>query len=70
MEKKANPETEVKQFATNDKTICPALILAINRTVKVRGRIIILIVSINTKNGASTIGAPAGVKCAAEARAL
>jgi len=47
--------------------MCPALILATNRTVKVKGRIIILIVSIITKNGISRIGAPMGAKWAIDA---
>jgi len=67
MLKATNPEAEVKQLAIKDRTICPALILAISRTVKVRGRIITLTVSIKTKKGAKTIGAPAGVMWAAEA---
>ena len=70
IEKKATPLTEVRQFATNERTMCPALILAINRTVNVKGRIKILIVSISTKKGANTIGAPAGAKCAADALGL
>lgn len=55
---------ELKTFATRDKTICPALIFATNRTVKVKGRIIILIVSMIIKNGINTIGAPDGARCA------
>ena len=43
----------------------PALILAANRNDKVIGRRHILIVSINTRNGFSQSGAPAGSKWAA-----
>lgn len=70
IEMKAIPLTEVRQLATKDSTIWPALILAISRTVKVKGRIKTLIVSIKTRNGASTIGAPAGAKWAADAWGL
>lgn len=44
--------------------MCPALILATSRTVKVKGRIKILIVSIIIRKGIKTIGAPEGVKWA------
>ena len=37
---------------------CPAIILAVNRTAKVPGRITFLIVSIHTINGISTAGVP------------
>ena len=50
-------------MATNAKTICPALILAINRTVKVKGRIKTLIVSIKIKKGLKITGVPLGKKC-------
>ena len=63
-EAKVIDETTLKQFAIKANTICPAVILAIRRTVRVRGRINILKVSIKTKNGASALGAPAGVKWA------
>jgi hypothetical protein len=43
---------------------CPAIILADSRTAKVPGRIILLIVSINTINGIRTEGVPCGTKCA------
>lgn len=39
--------------------------LAANRIDKVKGRIICLILSINTINGAKIRGAPSGTKCAA-----
>lgn len=48
-------------------TMCPALIFAINRTLKVKGRIVTLIVSIITRNGIRTTGEPAGTKWAADA---
>lgn len=39
----------------------PAIILAVRRIVKVIGRIIFLIVSINTMNGISKMGVPCGI---------
>lgn len=42
----------------------PAIILAANRTAKVPGRIMLLIVSINTMNGIRTGGVPWGTKWA------
>lgn len=42
----------------------PAIILAASRTAKVPGRIIFLIVSINTINGIRTDGVPCGTKWA------
>lgn len=41
---------------------CPAIIFAVNRTAKVPGRIIFLIVSIHTINGIKTEGVPCGTK--------
>ena len=52
----------VRQLATKDRIICPALMLAINRTVKVKGRIKTLTVSIRINKGVSAVGAPAGAK--------
>jgi len=43
-------------------TICPALMLATNRTVKVKGRIKILIDSITTNKGIKMNGEPAGTR--------
>lgn len=43
---------------------CPAIMFAINRTARVKGRIILLIVSINTINGIKVVGVLWGVKCA------
>lgn len=40
---------------------CPAIILAVNRTAKVPGRIILLIVSINTIKGIRIFGVPCGI---------
>lgn len=40
----------------------PAIIFAVNRTVKVIGRIMFLIVSIHTINGISGVGVPCGTK--------
>lgn len=42
---------------------CPAIILAVNRTARVRGRIIFLIVSIKTMKGIRMGGVPWGTKC-------
>lgn len=42
------------------RTMCPALILAANRTVKVMGRTRILIVSIRMRAGFNHVGAPLG----------
>lgn len=42
---------------------CPANRLALIRTLKVIGRIIKLIISINTINGLKKIGQPWGTKC-------
>lgn len=44
---------------------CPAIILAAKRTASVAGRIIDLIVSINTIIGISPVGVPKGTRCAA-----
>ncbi len=46
--------------------MCPALIFAIIRTLRVRGRIKILAVSITINKGTSPAGAPAGAKWAAD----
>lgn len=45
--------------------MCPALILAINRTVSVKGRIRIDTVSIKIKKETKAVGAPLGAKWAA-----
>jgi len=42
---------------------CPAIMLAVNRTAKVTGRIIFLIVSIQTIKGIKILGVPCGTKC-------
>lgn len=41
---------------------CPAIIFAVSRTARVPGRIMFLIVSINTINGIKTAGVPLGIK--------
>lgn len=46
------------------RTMCPALILAANRTVNVMGRTRILIVSIKIRAGFSHVGAPLGSRFA------
>lgn len=40
---------------------CPAIMLAVNRTARVPGRIILLIVSIKTINGIRMGGVPWGI---------
>ena len=52
---------------TSLNTMWPALILAARRNERVRGRTIILVVSISTRNGLSQSGAPSGRKWATEA---
>lgn len=42
---------------------CPAIILAVNRTANVPGRITLLINSIYTINGIKIGGVPCGIKC-------
>lgn len=44
--------------------MCPALILAANRKASVKGRTLILIVSIITRKGFNQVGAPPGSKVA------
>lgn len=46
---------------SNAIRICPAVMLAINRTAKAPGRIILLIVSIKTINGIRIGGVPEGI---------
>lgn len=46
------------------RTICPALILAARRTVRVTGRTRILIVSIRIRAGFNHVGAPLGSRFA------
>ena len=52
---------------TRLRTMWPALMLAANRNERVRGRTIILVVSIRTRNGFNQSGAPSGRKWAIEA---
>lgn len=51
---------------TRVRSKCPAIILAVRRTVKVRGRIIELISSIITRIGSRGAGAPLGTKWVAQ----
>lgn len=53
-------------FAIRPIIICPALIFAISRTIKVNGRMQILTVSIITNKGTKAAGAPAGARWAAD----
>lgn len=62
-------ETKIKdkEFPVFPKSVnkrCPAIILAANRTANVPGRIIFLIVSIQTINGIRIEGVPCGTKWA------
>lgn len=57
--------TLVKQLAIKERTMWPALMFAINRTVRVNGRIKIDTVSIKIKKEIKAAGAPLGAKCAA-----
>ncbi len=45
-------------------TTWPALMLAANRKARVKGRTVMLIVSIITRNGFNQFGAPDGSRCA------
>lgn len=51
-------------FPRRVRSKCPAIMFAANRTARVPGRIIFLIVSIHTINGISTGGVPWGTRCA------
>jgi ribosomal protein L30E len=42
---------------------CPAIILAVSRMARVRGRIMFLIVSTSTIKGIKIVGVPLGIKC-------
>jgi hypothetical protein len=57
-------EETARAFAIKPIIICPALIFAISRTLKVIGRIQILRVSIKISKGTRGAGAPDGAKCA------
>lgn len=52
----------VDLFPNNLINKWPAIILAVNRTANLPGRIILLIVSINTIKGINTLGVPLGTK--------
>lgn len=51
-------------FPNKVRSKCPAIMLAVRRTAKVPGRIIFLIVSIQTIKGSNALGAPWGTKWA------
>lgn len=57
-------DKEFPVFPRRVKSKCPAIIFADSRTAKVPGRIMFLIVSINTINGIKTAGVPWGTKWA------
>jgi len=50
--------------------MCPALIFAANRNARVRGRTVILVVSIRMRNGFNQVGAPSGNRWATVALGL
>lgn len=60
----------VKYMPINVKTICPAVIFAARRNLKVIGRTEILMVSINTRKGFNHLGAPPGSNAAAQEEGL
>lgn len=62
----AESAVTVKALAIKPIIMWPALILATSRSVRVKGRIKSLTVSIRTRRGTSGPGAPAGAKCAAD----
>jgi hypothetical protein len=51
-------EREFPVFPISVNKRCPAIILAVNRTARVPGRIIFLIVSIQTIKGIKILGVP------------
>jgi hypothetical protein len=51
-------ERELPVFPINVNNKCPAIILAVNRTANVPGRITLLIVSMHTIKGIKTLGVP------------
>lgn len=55
-------EDSILKFDNRTKRRCPATIFAINRTARVRGRMILLTVSIKTINLIRAIGVPIGVR--------
>lgn len=55
-------EDSILKFDSKTKRRCPATIFAINRTARVKGRIILLTVSIKTMNLMRAIGVPIGVR--------
>lgn len=61
-----NKNTEIEEILdpNRHKSKCPAVILAANRTERVRGRIKFLTTSIKTMKGISTTGVPKGTKWA------
>jgi len=59
---KRNADIEFPVFPINVNNKCPAIILALNRTARVPGRIILLIVSMQTIKGIKTLGVFWGTK--------
>ena len=52
------------EFPNKDSIKCPAIMLAVNRTDKVMGRIMFLVSSIITITGSRAVGVPVGTMCA------
>lgn len=61
---KTNQSPEGAPWLSKVRSKCPAIILAANRTDRVKGRIILLIISITTIKGIRAGGVPKGTKCA------
>jgi hypothetical protein len=55
-------DKEFPVFPIKVNSRCPAIILAVNRTANVPGRITFLIVSIHTIKGIKIVGVPWGTK--------
>jgi len=53
----------VENIDTNDKMICPAVILAASQKLRVSGRTTTLINSIKIRNGPNQSGAVSGNRC-------
>lgn len=53
---------DLRVFPSRTIKRCPAIMLAVNRTHRVIGRIIFLVISINTINIMRALGVPCGTK--------
>jgi hypothetical protein len=50
-------------FHSKVNSRCPAIMFAVSRTARVPGRMMLLIVSMQTMNGINTGGVPCGTRC-------